>query len=213
MTTQIPHETAWGPGDADKSPASVKVWDLFVRVFHWSLVASFTIAFLTGDEIETLHIWAGYAAAGLVALRLAWGLIGPSYARFTQFVKSPAAVLSYMGDIVTGREARYIGHNPAGGAMVVALLAMLVGLSVTGILMTTPAYWHSEPLEEIHEVLANLMLGLVILHIAGVVLASIRHHENLVRAMITGRKRAPEADEKNAGEWASHGAADGRANL
>jgi cytochrome b len=188
---QIPQPVAWEPGHADNA-ASAKVWDLFVRVFHWSLVASFSIAFLTGDEMETLHIWAGYAAAGLVTLRLVWGLIGSKYARFAQFVRSPASVLRYMGDIATGREARYIGHNPAGGAMVLALLTMLVVLSITGILMTTPAYWHSKPLEEIHEVIANLTLGLVILHIAGVALASVRHHESLVRAMITGRKRAPE---------------------
>ncbi|MGE0023349.1 MAG: cytochrome b/b6 domain-containing protein [Hyphomicrobium sp.] len=195
MTAQISHETAWEPGDAHTSPASVKVWDLFVRAFHWSLVASFALAFLTGDEMENLHMWAGYAAAGLVALRLVWGLIGPRYARFTQFVKSPASVVRYIGDVATGREARYVGHNPAGGVMVVALLAMLVGLSVTGILMTTPAYWHSESLEDVHEVVANLMLGLVVLHLAGVILASIRHHENLVHSMITGRKRAPEADD------------------
>lgn len=195
MSMQIPQRAAWEPGHADNSSTSVKVWDLFVRVFHWSLVASFAIAFLTGDEMEALHIWAGYAAAGLGTLRLVWGLIGTKYARFTQFVRSPASVLRYMRDIATGREARYVGHNPAGGAMVVALLAMLVGLSVTGILMTTPAYWHSEVLEEIHEVIANLTLGLVLLHIAGVALASIRHHESLVHAMITGRKRAPEGDD------------------
>lgn len=196
MTMQhIPQGTAWEPRTADTSSASLKVWDLFVRLFHWSLVASFAIAFLTGDDLEALHIWAGYAAAGLVALRLVWGLIGTKYARFTQFVRSPVTVLGYLRDIATGRETRYVGHNPAGGAMVLALLAMLVGLGVTGILMTTPAYWHSEPLEEIHEVMANLTLGLVILHIAGVTLASMRHHENLVRAMVTGRKRAPQGDD------------------
>nr|WP_072393597.1 cytochrome b/b6 domain-containing protein [Hyphomicrobium sp. CS1GBMeth3] len=189
---QIPQETARDPSSAATPSASVKVWDLFVRVFHWSLVVGFTVAFLTGDEMETLHIWAGYAAAGLVTLRLVWGLIGPRYARFTQFVKSPAAVLRYMLDIAAGREARCVGHNPAGGAMVAVLLAMLVVLSVTGLLMTTPAYWHSKVLEEVHEVTANVMLGLVLLHIGGVMLASVRHHENLVRAMVTGRKRRPE---------------------
>lgn len=191
-TTRIPQQTAWQPGRADETSATVKVWDRFVRVFHWGLVASFVTAYLTGDEIEDLHIWAGYSAAALVALRLVWGFIGTPFARFSHFVKSPASVLRYLSDIVSGREARYIGHNPAGGAMVMALLAMLVALSITGILMTTPAYAHSEALEEVHEVLANGTLALVVLHIGGVILASVRHRENLARAMITGRKRAPE---------------------
>jgi cytochrome b len=173
--------------------ATIRVWDLFTRIFHWSLVASFAIAYVSAEEIEWLHIWAGYAAAALVAMRLVWGVIGTRYARFSQFVKSPASILRYLADIVTGREARYLGHNPAGGAMVVALLVMLVAISVTGILMTMPAYAHSDVLEEVHEVAANLMLGLVALHVGGVVLASVRHHESLVRAMITGRKRPPSA--------------------
>ena len=191
-TTRIPQQTAWQPGHVDETSATVKVWDRFVRVFHWGLVASFVTAYLTGDEIEDLHIWAGYSAAALVALRLVWGFIGTPFARFSHSVKSPASVLRYLSDIVSGREARYIGHNPAGGAMVMALLAMLVALSITGILMTTPAYAHSEALEEVHEVLANGTLALVMLHIGGVILASVRHRENLARAMITGRKRAPE---------------------
>lgn len=194
MSVQIPRQTAY-EASRTETRSTVKVWDLFVRVFHWSLVASFAIAFLTGDELETLHIWAGYAAASLVALRLVWGAIGSKYARFAQFVKSPASVFRYLADVATGREARYLGHNPAGGAMVVALLIMLVGLGVTGILMTTPAYWHSDALEDVHEVMANLTLALVLFHVGGVLLASIRHHESLVRAMITGRKRAPEGDD------------------
>lgn len=191
MNKHVPPPAAWRPDQAADAGATVKVWDLFTRIFHWSLVASFTIAYLSAEEIETLHIWAGYAAAALIASRLVWGMVGSNYARFTQFVKSPASVLRYLGTIATGREARYIGHNPAGGAMVVTLLAMLAGLSVTGVLMTTPTFEHSEALEDIHEVLANATLGLVVLHVAGVVLASVRHHESLVRAMITGRKRAP----------------------
>ncbi|MFA5950626.1 MAG: cytochrome b/b6 domain-containing protein [Hyphomicrobium sp.] len=183
----IPKE--WG---ATSDRSTIKVWDPFVRVFHWSLVASFVIAFLTGDDYETLHIWAGYAAAALVAMRLLWGVAGTRYARFTQFVRSPSTVLSYVRDVVTGREARYLGHNPAGGVMVIALLTSLIALCGTGILMTTDAYWGSEPLEEVHEVIANVMLILVALHVGGVVFESTRHHESLVRAMFTGRKRAPE---------------------
>lgn len=174
---------------------TIKVWDLFTRIFHWSLVASFVIAYVTAEETEWLHTWAGYSAAALVAMRLVWGVIGTHYARFSQFVKSPASIVRYLADIATGREARYMGHNPAGGAMVVALLTMLVGLSVTGIFLTTQAYAHSDALEDGHELFANGMLVLVLLHVGGVVLASIRHHESLVRAMITGRKRAPARDD------------------
>jgi len=175
--------------------ATVKVWDPFVRFFHWSLVLSFAVAFLSGeeDDLRTLHLWAGYAASALVAMRLIWGVIGTHYARFGQFVRSPHSVATYIRDVLTGREARYIGHNPAGGLMVVALLVSLVALCVTGILMETDAFWGSEPLEEAHEIIANGMLVLIGLHVAGVVLESLRHHESLVRAMITGKKRAPEA--------------------
>jgi cytochrome b len=185
-------QTDWQPDRAAGTTTTVKVWDRFVRVFHWGLVAGFATAYATGDEIAGLHVWAGYSAAALVAMRLVWGFVGTTYARFSQFVKSPAAVLRYLSAIATGREARYLGHNPAGGAMVLALLTMLAGLSVTGILMTTQAYAHADALEEVHEAIANLTLVLVVLHVGGVVLASVRHRESLVRAMITGRKRAPE---------------------
>jgi cytochrome b len=172
--------------------ATTRVWDAFVRMFHWSLVASFAVAWISGDDWKTLHLWAGYAAAALVAMRLVWGLAGTRYARFSQFVRSPLVVARYLRDVATGREARYLGHNPAGGAMIVALLATLTGLCVSGWLLTTDAFWGSEMMEDTHEMLANLALVLVGLHIAGVVWESIRHHENLFRAMFTGMKRAPE---------------------
>ncbi len=196
----------------------IRVWDPLVRLVHWGLVLAFAVAWLTGDESETWHIWAGYAAAGLIALRLVWGMVGPRYARFSQFVRGPRAVMRYLRDMVRGSEARYVGHNPAGAVMVLAILATLSATAFTGWLMVEPArlaYLPSLPqivapaladdgegrlggriggdaLEEAHEVLANLMLLLIVLHIAGVIVASRRHHENLPRAMITGRKRAPE---------------------
>lgn len=173
--------------------ATVKVWDVFVRVFHWSLVASFAVAFLSGEErdLRTLHYWAGYAAAALVGLRVLWGLVGTHYARFSQFVHGPRTTLDYVKDVITGREARYLGHNPAGGVMVILLLISILGVSLTGHLMTTDAFWGSEEMEEAHEILANGMLVLVALHIGGVIFESVRHHESLVKAMITGRKKAP----------------------
>jgi cytochrome b len=171
--------------------ATVKVWDPLVRLFHWSLATSFVVAWISADEWDNLHIWAGYAAAALLAFRVVWGLVGPRYARFTQFVRGPAAVAAYLRDLLTGREARYLGHNPAGGAMIVALILGLAGLCLTGWMYTLDAFWGADWVEETHEILANLLLVLVGLHIAGVILASLKHHENLARAMVTGRKRTP----------------------
>lgn len=170
-------------------PATVKVWDPFVRVFHWSLVILFAVAFLSGDEIEWLHLWAGYTIAGLVALRIVWGFIGPRYARFSDFVKGPVAVATFLKQSARLEAPRHVGHNPAGGIMIVALMAALIGLSVTGILMTTDAFWGSEDLEEVHEVIANGTLVLIALHVLGVIIASLEHGENLVKSMVTGVKR------------------------
>jgi cytochrome b len=171
--------------------ATARVWDPFVRIFHWSLVASFAVAWIAGDDWKALHIWAGYAASALIAMRIAWGVVGTRYARFSQFVRSPLAVASYLRDVITGREARYLGHNPAGGAMIMALLVTLTGLCLSGWLLTTDAYFGSEFMEDLHEMLVNVALALVGLHVAGVALASLRHRENLARAMVTGTKRGP----------------------
>jgi cytochrome b len=173
--------------------ATVKIWDPFVRVFHWSLVASFAVAWLTAEDVRVLHEWAGYAAGALIGLRLVWGIMGTRYARFRQFIRPPGTVAAYLRDIATGREARYLGHNPAGGLMILALLATMAAVAASGWMMTTDAGFGVEWVEELHEALASVMLGLVGLHVLGVVVASLRHRENLVRAMVTGRKRLPGA--------------------
>ena len=178
--------------------ATVKIWDPLVRAFHWGLVASFAIAWLSADEWNDLHEWAGYAAAALIAFRLLWGLVGTRYARFSQFIRSPGTVAAYLRDILGGHERRYLGHNPAGGLMIVALILCMGALCITGWLYTTDAFWGEEWVEETHETLANVLLGLVGLHVAGVFIAGFRHRENLVRAMLTGRKRAPEAGDVTA---------------
>src|SRR2546423_5391747 len=105
--------------DAQLSPQMVRVWDLVVRSFHWALMLSFVTAWFTSHSSEDIHHWAGYAAAALVAIRLLWGVVGTPYARFSQFVRDPVTVLRYLSSILTGREARHIGHNPARGAMVI----------------------------------------------------------------------------------------------
>jgi cytochrome b len=171
-------------------PATVKIWDVFVRMFHWSLATLFIVAYATGDEIERVHIAAGYAIAGLLALRIVWGFFGPRHARFANFVRPPREVLAYLRDVVLLRAPRYLGHNPAGGAMIIALIAMLAATCITGYMMTTDTFWGAKWVEGVHETLANLTVGLIILHVLGVLVASFEHRENLVKAMITGRKRA-----------------------
>mgnify|MGYP001070884111 CR=1 FL=1 len=109
-----------------------KVWDLAVRLFHWSLVAAFTVAYVTEDEWMDLHVWAGYIVAGLLAFRIFWGFIGPRHARFSDFIYNPATILAYLKDMLRLREKRYLGHNPAGGMMVLALLATLTLTTLSG---------------------------------------------------------------------------------
>lgn len=193
----------------------IRVWDPVVRFFHWGLAACFALAWLTADEAQGAHEWLGYAAAGLVALRVVWGFAGSRYARFAQFVRGPGAVVGYLRDMAAGRERRHVGHNPAGAAMIVALLLSMAGTAWTGWLMAEPERQallpafvapafadedegegrrgHRESaVEEVHESLANLMLVLVVLHLGGVALASVRHRENLARSMVTGLKRPAE---------------------
>jgi cytochrome b len=170
---------------------TVRVWDVFVRVFHWSLVTLFVAAFVTGDKSEDLHIAIGYAIAVLAAARILWGFVGSRHARFSDFVRSPAENLDYFRKAVRGRAPRFLGHNPAGGLMTLALLGMIGAIATTGYLMTTDAFWGSELMEELHEGLVYATLGLIGLHVAGVLVASFEHRENLIKSMITGRKRAP----------------------
>jgi cytochrome b len=176
--------------DAHRPHGVARVWDPFVRLFHWGLVASFAVAWLVPGRSESIHFWAGYAAGGLIAMRLVWGIVGTRYARFAHFVRSPRAVIGYLAAIASGREARHVGHNPAGGAMIVALILGILTTSVSGWMMTTDAYFGDDTVQLVHSGAAHAVLALVLLHVGGVVLASVRHRENLVLAMISGRKRA-----------------------
>jgi len=186
-------EAGGGPPPAidalEEAGLTIKVWDPIVRLFHWSLVIAFTVAWLTGDELKSVHEWAGYTIVGLLVIRIIWGLVGTSYARFSNFLYRPSTVMSFLLDTARFRAGRYLGHNPAGGAMVVALLAILAATTATGVMMMSDAYWGVEWVEDAHEIAANLAIALVGLHLAGVFVASAEHRENLVGAMITGRKR------------------------
>jgi len=175
--------------DRDTRSAEVKVWDIAVRIFHWSLVAGFALAWVSGDEWDRIHEIAGYVVGGLIAFRLVWGLVGSKHARFSDFVFKPSTVIDYMRDSMFLRAKRYLGHNPAGGAMVIALLLSIIAVTATGIALTTNTFWGSEWMEELHEVTVNLTLVLIGLHIMGVIFASFQHRENLVKALFTGFKR------------------------
>jgi cytochrome b len=160
-----------------------------VRLLHWGLAGSVMIAFVA-EGGERLHEWLGYLALGLVALRILWGLVGPRPARFSSFVRPPAEVAAYLAAMAARRAPRHLGHNPAGGAMIVALLAGVVLVVGSGWLMVTDRFWGVAWVEEVHEVSGNLLIALAAVHVAGVIVSSLEHGENLVLAMITGRKRA-----------------------
>ncbi len=182
------------------TPDPIKVWDPLVRLFHWSLVLSFFLAYITEDDWINLHVVAGYAVAMLIGFRLVWGLIGTRYARFTQFIKSPAQVIHYLKKMLQFDVPHYIGHNPAAAAMIISLLVCIIAVSITGMAIiasegqgplagTFLAGFNAEWMEEIHEFIANLTMLLVLLHVAGVFISSMMEGENLVRAMVTGRKK------------------------
>lgn len=200
----------------------VKVWDLGVRLFHWSLVVLFFTAYLTGESDDSLvHVYAGYAIIGLLIFRIVWGFIGTKHARFSDFIYGPVAALGYLSSLLRRDPIHYEGHNPIGGWMVILLLVLLAGVSWSGlevygaeghgplagnsVAVITQAiadgdeegvagesrkesaaeeFW-----EEIHEVFANVTLFFILIHITGVIVTSIAHGENLVRAMITGYKK------------------------
>jgi cytochrome b len=191
----------------------VRVWDPLVRSVHWLLAAAVIVDWAT-DEPLWMHSWLGYLALALVVVRVAWGFVGPEHARFVSFVRGPQLVFDYLAGLVRFSSKRYLGHSPAGGAMIVALLIMIAATGVTGManlaadrgegpLASVVAKVERPPrvpgqrrppllMKQVHETVANITIALVVLHVLGVALASFAHRENLVRAMITGRKR-PEA--------------------
>jgi cytochrome b len=171
-------------------PERVRVWDPLVRIGHWTLVIAVVAAWWTRHGAHEVHEALGYAVLGIVAIRLVWGFAGPRYARFGQFLRGPGHTLNYTKLALQNREPRYLGHNPLGGWMIAALLVTLIAVGATGWLFTTDRYWGVEWVEDLHEGLSNVLLVLVALHVAGVVVESLRHREDLVGAMFHGKKRA-----------------------
>ena len=194
--------------DADRDPMAlnqsaaekIKVWDPMVRVFHWSLVISFTICYLTQETEYELHINVGYAVLGLMVFRIFWGFSGPTHARFSDFVYPPQTTLPYLMAILKGHPRRYLGHDPAGGMMILATLACLIVVAVSGIaldaaenragpLADTSLFRYTHLIAETHEASTTVALVLIAMHLLGVLVSSRIHGENLVLTMITGKKR------------------------
>lgn len=191
----------------------VRVWDLFVRFFHWSMVAAVLICFVTEDDTLLLHVVAGYYLAGIIVLRILWGFVGPEHARFSDFLYAPGTVATYARDLIRQRSKRYIGHSPAGGVMILLLMigsAVVVWTghvvyrdeqtrlaAVAESLSVSPAQAQESErrgrrrstTRELHETLSNLLLLLIAIHVGGVLWASYAHKENLAWSMVTGEKR------------------------
>jgi cytochrome b len=186
---------------------SIKVWDLPLRLFHWLLVAGFFIAYLTEEELLTVHVWAGYTVAGLLVYRLIWGFVGNEYARFSGFLCSPMKSVNYLKDLAALKKKRYIGHNPAGAAMIVLLMISLLLTVLTGFAvygadqaagpLASIGSGNEKMWEETHEFFANFTLLLVVVHVAGVVIESYIHRENLAKAMVNGYKKIAVDSEAN----------------
>ena len=208
----------------------IKVWDIAIRVFHWTLLGCYAIAFISSENIMKLHVIFGYSVLFLVLFRILYGFVGTKYARFSDFLYPPAQIVDYLKGLLIGRPKHYIGHNPAGGLMIVILLLSLLSLTLTGlkaygvkghgplakheISFMTNAFADSDDKEnndehdsrkrrskknhrtekdefweEIHETIAYFTLFLVSIHIMGVLISSLVHRENLIKAMLTGRKQ------------------------
>jgi cytochrome b len=168
----------------------VPVWDPFVRLFHWSVVTGVALDYFLLDTGRPAHRYVGYGVAGLLALRIVWGFVGSRHARFADFVAGPGVVFAHLRAAVAGRDRRHLGHNPAGGVMIVVLMALIAALSLTGWMQGLDAFWGAEWLQETHALAADALVVLAAVHVTAAGAEGLRHRENLVLAMVTGRKRA-----------------------
>jgi len=189
--------------NAKSTPSqTIMVWDLLVRIFHWTLVLSFFTAYFTEDDFQALHVWAGYTIISLLFTRILWGFIGTTHAKFSDFYYSKHQIIVFIKETLQYKAKRFIGHNPAGGAMIFLLLISLVITTITGLflygleegqgpLASLPYQnWLSvkKYINELHDFFANFTLFLILIHIIGVLIESIIHKENLIHSMISGKK-------------------------
>jgi cytochrome b len=168
----------------------VRVWDRFVRFFHWALVLTFLGAYVSTESIGWVHKGFGYATVVLVVARTVWGFQGTGHARFASFVPSPKALVQYARALLQRREPRHLGHNPAGSLMVLFLLGMVIAIGVTGWMLTLDAFWGNGTVEDMHVVLVDTTVVAIAVHVSANLYASLRHRENLIASMVTGQKRA-----------------------
>lgn len=196
MTMAYPTELKGAPVKiASLGGDRIPVWDPIVRLFHWIVVVGVLLNYFVLDTGKSTHQYVGYVVAGVLVVRLIWGVIGSRHARFADFVTSPQVAMAHLAAALRRHDRRYIGHNPAGGVMIIALMALLAAVSVTGWMQGLDQFWGVEWLQEVHSICASLIVILAGLHIAAAIVESIVHRENLILSMITGLKRAPsEAD-------------------
>lgn len=188
-----------------RSPIPVPVWDLPVRLFHWTLVALLLVSWWTGEEggnAMIYHLWSGYGILTLVIFRLLWGLAGSPYARFRQFLRGPRALADYALGLLQRKPSVWVGHNPLGGWVIMIMLLALLVQAMTGlfanddIFIEGPLYpWvskrASDALTSLHKANFNLLLALAALHVAAALFYLLVKRENLITPMITGRKWLP----------------------
>ncbi|MBL4911380.1 MAG: cytochrome b/b6 domain-containing protein [Alteromonadaceae bacterium] len=189
----------------------ISVWDPLIRIFHWTLVISFFTAYFTEDDFQTIHTWAGYTIISLLLVRILWGFIGTKHAKFSDFIYSKQQIINFIKDTINLKAKRYIGHNPAGGAMIFLLLLSLIMTISTGLFLFAISEgqgplapliannWSDfeDTFEELHEFFANFTLFLIFVHVVGVVIESFIHKENLIRSMINGKKLAEQNKDHN----------------
>ncbi len=186
----------------------IPVWDPILRIFHWGLAGAFATAYIVGDDVMDVHTLAGYAVLLLVLARIPWGFIGGTHARFRDFVRPPSEVMAHVRGLLREQPEYQEGHNPLAGWIYVLMFISFIGLSVSGMatlgaeessgplagLMAGASHDTAEAMEELHKFLADFSLGLVVVHLIGVLLGSLTQKENLVRAMITGRKHTTDRE-------------------
>lgn len=170
------------------STQEITVWDRFIRLFHWSVASAFLLDFWVLEEGDPPHEWVGYFLGVLLILRIIWGFTGPHNARFINFFPTPKRIKAHLKDLSSNNIDRSEGHNPLGGAMVIALMVILAVVAMSGWMLTWDMFWGSDLVEEIHHISANVTMYLVVIHVAAVLIMGRLTRIPLIRTMITGKR-------------------------
>src|SRR4051794_31222934 len=176
---------------ANSRSTTVAVWDFPLRVWHWALAAFVLLACVTPNTFDRLHRLAGYAVIGLLAFRLIWGVIGSRHSLFARISLKLRAAPQYIANMLRGQTGRYLGLNPAGAAMLVVMLALLIVSTISGVMQVSVRFFGVGWIEQAHALSSNAIIALIAVHVLGTLWMSVLQRENLVRAMFTGRKRVP----------------------